>query len=99
MIHGILQFTPSIAFRYVLHRCESRDIRCRESLSLSLDSEAPNIAHRLRGEEGALALVSLMFLGAVRAVGSLSGRATGSALAHAAAAQPREQPRPPAQCL
>src|SRR4029079_1475530 len=22
MVHGILQFTPSIAFRYVLHRCE-----------------------------------------------------------------------------
>ncbi|KAL2246418.1 UNVERIFIED_CONTAM: hypothetical protein Sindi_2910000 [Sesamum indicum] len=32
MVHGILQFTPSIAFRYVLHRCESRDIRCRESV-------------------------------------------------------------------
>ncbi|CAN7100112.1 unnamed protein product [Brassica rapa subsp. narinosa] len=31
MVHGILQFTPSIAFLYVLHRCESRDIRCRES--------------------------------------------------------------------
>jgi hypothetical protein len=31
MIHGILQFTLSIAFRYVLHRNESRDIRCRES--------------------------------------------------------------------
>lgn len=31
MVHGILQFTPGIAFRYVLHRCESRDIRCRES--------------------------------------------------------------------
>ncbi|CAN7092776.1 unnamed protein product, partial [Brassica rapa subsp. narinosa] len=29
MVHGILQFTPSIAFCYVLHRCESRDIRCR----------------------------------------------------------------------
>lgn len=34
MVHGILQFTPSIAFRYVLHRCESRDIRCRESFGL-----------------------------------------------------------------
>lgn len=33
MVHGILQFTPSIAFRYVLHRCESRDIRCRESFN------------------------------------------------------------------
>ena len=31
MVHMILQFTPSIAFCYVLHRCESRDIRCRES--------------------------------------------------------------------
>ncbi|CAN7077087.1 unnamed protein product [Brassica oleracea var. botrytis] len=31
MVHGILQFTPSIAFRYVLHQCERRDIRCRES--------------------------------------------------------------------
>ncbi|CAN7100337.1 unnamed protein product, partial [Brassica rapa subsp. narinosa] len=31
MVHGILQFTPSIAFCYVLHRCESRDIHCRES--------------------------------------------------------------------
>ena len=35
MVHGILQFTPSIAFRYVLHRCESRDIRCRESLYIT----------------------------------------------------------------
>lgn len=34
MVRGILQFTPSIAFRYVLHRCESRDIRCRESFRL-----------------------------------------------------------------
>ncbi|CAF2098265.1 unnamed protein product [Brassica rapa subsp. narinosa] len=31
MVHGILQFTPIIAFCYVLHRCESRDIHCRES--------------------------------------------------------------------
>ncbi|CAN7100413.1 unnamed protein product [Brassica rapa subsp. narinosa] len=31
MVHGILQFTPSIAFCYVLHRCESRYIHCRES--------------------------------------------------------------------
>ncbi|CAN1768953.1 hypothetical protein LINPERHAP1_LOCUS10920 [Linum perenne] len=23
MVHGILQFTPSIAFCYVLHRCKS----------------------------------------------------------------------------
>ncbi|KAG6474783.1 hypothetical protein ZIOFF_068724 [Zingiber officinale] len=31
MVHEILQFTPSIAFHYVLHRCKSRDIHCRES--------------------------------------------------------------------
>ena len=37
MVHGILQFTPSIAFRYVLHRCKSRDIRCRESFSYKKD--------------------------------------------------------------
>ncbi len=30
MIHGILQFTLRIAFRCVLHRCESQDIRCSE---------------------------------------------------------------------
>ena len=35
MVHGILQFTPRIAFRYVLHRCKSRDIRCRESSRFS----------------------------------------------------------------
>ena len=35
VVRGILQFTPSIAFRYVLHRCESRDIRCRESCGLN----------------------------------------------------------------
>ena len=36
MVHGILQFTPSIAFCCVLHRCESLDIRCRESFLLQL---------------------------------------------------------------
>ena len=34
MVDGILQFTPSIAFRYVLHQCESWDIRCQESFCL-----------------------------------------------------------------
>nr|TKR97778.1 senescence-associated protein [Populus alba] len=48
MVHGILQFTPSIAFRYVLHRCESRDIRCRESFRLSPEEGAPPTP-RLRG--------------------------------------------------
>ena len=28
MIHGILQFTLNFAFRCVLHRCKSQDIRC-----------------------------------------------------------------------
>ena len=28
MIRGILQFTLGIAFRCVLHRCKSQDIRC-----------------------------------------------------------------------
>lgn len=31
MVREILQFTPSIAFRYVLHRGRSQDIHCRES--------------------------------------------------------------------
>ena len=30
MIHGILQFTLRIAFRCVLHRCESQEIRCQK---------------------------------------------------------------------
>ncbi|KAK7285912.1 hypothetical protein RJT34_20697 [Clitoria ternatea] len=31
MVHEIPQFTPSIAFRYVLHQCKSQDICCQES--------------------------------------------------------------------
>lgn len=30
MVHKILQFTPSIIFHYILHWCESRDIRCQD---------------------------------------------------------------------
>ena len=30
MIHGFLQFTLRIAFRCVLHRCESQEIRCQK---------------------------------------------------------------------
>ncbi|CAL9142668.1 unnamed protein product, partial [Musa hybrid cultivar] len=41
MVHGILQFTPGIAFRYVLHRCESRDIRCRESSKRDAQAGVP----------------------------------------------------------
>ncbi|KAF9662362.1 hypothetical protein SADUNF_Sadunf18G0045400 [Salix dunnii] len=51
MVHGILQFTPSIAFRYVLHRCESRDIRCRESFRLSQKEGAPPLASGFVGFE------------------------------------------------
>lgn len=39
MVHGILQFTPSIAFCYVLHRCVSRDIRCRESFVITKETK------------------------------------------------------------
>ena len=46
MVHGILQFTPSIAFCYVLHRCVSRDIRCRESFVIT--KETRPCAHRER---------------------------------------------------
>ena len=51
MVHGILQFTPSIAFRYVLHRCESRDIRCRESfrLFMTLNSNPSALEPRAAG--------------------------------------------------
>lgn len=57
MIHGILQFTPSIAFCYVLHRCESLDIRCRESCWFTFHqmpgdpaAEAAGDAARIRSE-------------------------------------------------
>ena len=64
MVHGILQFTPSIAFRYVLHRCESRDIRCRESFVFKEQRASPR-AIRERGARGGLPI--LVFLGAFRA--------------------------------
>src|SRR5450432_2017577 len=49
MVHGILQFTPSIAFRYVLHRCKSRDIRCRESFCFSKEVYANTTRKRAGG--------------------------------------------------
>ena len=59
MIRGILQFTPSIAFRYVLHRCESLDIRCRESFWTVRKTPTPG-AHRVRGlRRGSLGSISL----------------------------------------
>lgn len=52
MVHGILQFTPSIAFRYVLHRCESLDIRCRESFNFYVRKPSPRPALRERDRAG-----------------------------------------------
>ena len=68
MVHGILQFTPSIAFRYVLHRCESRDIRCRESFSTHLEGSDAVQYPRTGGTAHAS---SFRFLGADRAGGEL----------------------------
>ena len=65
MVHGILQFTPSIAFRYVLHRCESRDIRCRESFEDRISRRDPARPKT----NGPHAISFVCFLGAVRAVG------------------------------
>ncbi|CAN1857801.1 hypothetical protein LINPERHAP1_LOCUS42614 [Linum perenne] len=61
MVHGILQFTPSIAFYYVLHRCESRDIRCRESLFNFKVGGSLHPTHRDRAHDGSSLVV---FLGA-----------------------------------
>lgn len=70
MVHGILQFTPGIAFRYVLHRCESRDIRCRES---SNGVTVGIVACMQRGPPTSM----FVFLGAIRAgVGSSSPRSS-----------------------
>lgn len=71
MVHGILQFTPSIAFRYVLHRCESRDIRCRESLWIMKEGHAPD-ARSVPGATGASSLVR--FPWRIPRRGSLFGR-------------------------
>ncbi|GAA0160607.1 hypothetical protein LIER_17126 [Lithospermum erythrorhizon] len=65
MVHGILQFTPSIAFRYVLHQSESGDIRCRESLWFR-KKPSPSLYAPRAGERMVQALVKV-FLGASRA--------------------------------
>ena len=68
MVRWILQFTPSIAFCCVLHRCESRDIRCRESyISCSVRLRR---ARRLINEDGRRLPPADVFLGARRAGGS-----------------------------
>jgi hypothetical protein len=63
MVHGILQFTPSIAFRYVLHRCKSLDIRCRESLCIMCQGTTAGAPSP--GRRGAL--IEFLFLGAFSA--------------------------------
>ena len=71
MVHGILQFTPGIAFRYVLHRCESRDIRCRESSNGVTVGIVASCMQR--GPPTSM----FVFLGAIRAgVGSSSPRSS-----------------------
>ncbi|MED6129313.1 hypothetical protein PIB30_106654, partial [Stylosanthes scabra] len=74
MVHGILQFTPSIAFRYVLHRCKSRDIRCRESLYTLVVTRRPG---RTPSPETAGRTITFGFLGAFRAVVLLFGPGAG----------------------
>lgn len=67
MVHGILQFTPGIAFRYVLHRCKSRDIRCRESCGLNINAtqgDDQQASHALG--------LDTVFLDAFGAVGSFT---------------------------
>lgn len=64
MVHGILQFTPGIALRCVLHRWESLDIRCRESSKYKYGR--PQGVPKGRPH----ASVSLVFLGATSRRGS-----------------------------
>ena len=51
MIRGILQFTLRIAFRCVLHRCKSQDIRCRESFSIFRVPPCGGVSDGLEFEE------------------------------------------------
>ncbi|KAI3477391.1 hypothetical protein L1887_60930 [Cichorium endivia] len=65
MVHGILQFTPSIAFCYVLHRCVSRDIRGRESFVI-LRRPTTN-THTANGTKLDASFSFVVFLGTYRA--------------------------------
>ena len=69
MVHGILQFTPGIAFCYVLHRCESRDIRCRESCVLAYHHCPGLVRQAGRGPKQAISV----FLDAIRRRGFFLG--------------------------
>ncbi|PHT25398.1 hypothetical protein CQW23_34972 [Capsicum baccatum] len=69
MVHRILQFTPSITFHNVLHRCESRDIHCRVSFSFIEEAQVLP-THAADGARGAgyrfkysLALSAMGFVG------------------------------------
>ena len=91
---------PSIAFRYVLHRCESRDIRCRESFRHTEDDEPPARSPSPGRRGNAL---SFKFLGAIHAGVRYArkGRPSGSAGARRARRPPpgrwgRGAARPPA---
>lgn len=100
MVHGILQFTPSIAFRYVLHRCESRDIRCRESFFLTDEAQVPP-THAADGARGAgypfkysLALSAPGFVGRpARALGRARRGRGGGARAECRSTPPARTPQ------
>lgn len=91
MVHGILQFTPSIAFRYVLHRCESRDIRCRESFQFR---KKPSPVPRPREREGTDPALVRVFLGASRAGGLLGTRTSRPSTGRIRVVRRRNPPRP-----
>lgn len=99
MAHGILQFTPSIAFRYVLHRCKSRDIRCRESFWI-FDERGRKTPRAPRPVRGGRTLLHLTVLGADRAgvccfatVGETNVSATPAGCAAAEVGSPTIRPR------
>ena len=89
MVRGILQFTPGIAFRYVLHRCESRDIRCRESFVLTEQRASPRTI-RERGARGRAVDCSIPWRfprrGSLVARRACAPRATGGGARRASAA-------------
>ena len=96
MVRGILQFTPSIAFRYVLHRCESRDIRCRESSNFfesPLAALGADGGARRRTSSHSPSPAPLWVLGANRALGASVVRRARPSAGAAAGGSPAS-PRP-----
>ncbi|KAA8536363.1 hypothetical protein F0562_028841 [Nyssa sinensis] len=57
MVHRILQFTPSITFHYVLHRCESRDILLLRVVLFLLKTSLPPSCAPANGASVARALL------------------------------------------